>query len=361
MLRLPVLEKILVHLYHYRKYVDRYEYPFEITQPGIAQAIGISVTHIPRNMKKLVEENLVEMKKGHVSGKKKRVTVYFLTPLGLKKAKEIIYKIENYEVKVGDRFMKIKEIRKLTALSYLEILRKVERNEIEDEIYKGERIIFQEVVPEDKDFVDREKELNALISWFNEGQFATLIGARGMGKTSLLYHFLKKLKPKYGIIWLDIYDGRTWRSVKEVFKGIYGREDILAILRREELILILDGYFKVDDDFVNALHSLVREDLRKSKIIVSMLSETPFYNRFYTREDVMEGRVKEIVLSPLKYEDAKLMFPELREDAFKRIYQITKGHPRILSMLKRGSLTEENIALSKEQIHLLKYLASLKK
>ncbi len=362
MLRIPVLDKIIVHLYMYRKYADRYEYPVEMTQPGIAQAVGISVTHIPRNIKRLMEEGFVSMKKGHVSGKKKRVTVYFLTPQGLRRAKELIENLEKYEVKVGEKFMTLGEIRKLTGLSYLDILRKLKNGEIENEIYQGERIIFQEVIPDEDKFVGRREELERLASWFQEGHFAAIVGPRGMGKTSLIHQFLKRTKPPYGVIWLDVFHERTWESVKEVFRSIYGMDDVLSILRREKLILIFDGYFKVDDSFVSALSSLVREELERSKIIVSMLSETPYYNRFYTHEDVDEGRVLEIKLAPLSYEEAKLLFPDVREDAFRRIYQITKGHPRILSLLRRGVLeNEKNIALSREQIHLLNYLASLKK
>ncbi len=360
--KLTILEKILVHLYTYRKYVDRYEYPVEMTQPGIAHAVGISVTHIPRNIKKLVSDGLVTLKKGHVSGKKKRVTVYFLTSLGLIRARELIERIEAQEVEVGNRYMKIGEIRKLTGLSYLEILKKIEKGEIEKELRRTRsRVIFREIVPEMDVFVGRKRELKILSEWYENGEVMSIIAPRGMGKTSLIYHFLEEYEPGCGIIWLDIYEGRTWRSVKEIFKNLYGEDDILSILRREEILLILDGYYKVDDEFVSALNSLVKEELENSRIIVSMLSETPFYNRFYSKEDVENGRVWEINLGPLSYEEAKLLFEDIREDAFKRIYQMTKGHPRILTLLKRGRLREERgITLSPEQIHLLEYLATLK-
>jgi len=258
--------------------------------------------------------------------------------------------------------MKIGEIRKLTGLSYLEILKKIEKGEIEKDLRKSRsRVIFREIVPEMDVFVGRKRELKILSEWYENGEVMSIIAPRGMGKTSLIYHFLEEYEPGCGIIWLDIYEGRTWRSVKEIFKNLYGEDDILSILRREEILLILDGYYKVDDEFVSALNSLVKEELENSRIIVSMLSETPFYNRFYSKEDVENGRVWEINLGPLSYEEAKLLFEDIREDAFKRIYQMTKGHPRILTLLKRGRLREERgIALSPEQIHLLEYLATLK-
>ena len=75
-IRLKTQDKILLHLYDYRNMRDKYEYPSEITQAGIAGVVGISVSHIPRNISKLINEGLVVAKKGHVPNKKKRVTIY---------------------------------------------------------------------------------------------------------------------------------------------------------------------------------------------------------------------------------------------------------------------------------------------
>ncbi len=359
-LRLTVPEKVLVHLYTYRKYVDRYDYPMEMTQQGIAQAVGISVTHIPRNLKKLMEEGLVNMKKGHVTGKKKRVAVYFLTPLGIAEATKLIEKICNTEVKIGEEYMKITEIRRETGLPYMDILKKLEKGEIESVLHTGERIIFREVEIDIRDFVGRKKELELMKDGYAEGAHLVVIGSRGTGKSSLVGKFINTTPIKDGVIWFDVYSGRTWESVKAILKNLFGEEDILHILRRNSILMIFDGYHRVDDEFVNALNSLIQEDIGDSHLIVTMLPETPYYNRFYTLKDVSKGRVMEVRLGNLSYEEAKRLFPKVREDAFKRIYQITQGNPRLLLLLKRGELEEANL-LNPEVVHLLKYLVTVRK
>lgn len=358
-LRLTVPEKVLVHLYTYRKYVDRYDYPMEMTQQGIAQAVGISVTHIPRNLKKLMEEGLVKMKKGHVTGKKKRVAVYFLTPSGIAEATKLIEEICNTEIKIGKEYLKICEIRKVTGLPYMDILKRLEKGDIENVLHTGERIIFREVEADIRDFVGRERELKLLQEGYEKGTHLVIIGSRGTGKSSLVEKFLSINPITDGILWFDVYPGRTWNSVKAILKNLFGEEDILHILRRNKILIIFDGYHRVDDEFVNALNSLIQEDLGDSHLIITMLPETPYYNRFYTLKDVSKGRVLEVRLGNLSYEETRYLFPKVREDAFKRIYQITQGNPRLLVLLKRGELEETNL-LNPEVVHLLNYLVTVR-
>ena len=358
--KLTIPEKILIHLYHYRKYNDRYDYPFEMTQQGIAKSIGISVTHVPRNVKKLEEEGLIDVKKGHVQGKKKRVTIYSLTSSGIMRAKELVDKIENEEIKINDKYMKIGEIQRSTGKTLIEILRAVEEGE-EIELMMGKRIVFKEVALERNIFVDRERELKEMQKWYDKGKILTIVGPRGIGKTALVMEFISREKIPTNLLWLNIYEERKWSSVKDVLENLFGKREILEILREKPTLLILDNYYMIDEVFVDAMKSLVVEDIGKSRIIVSMPSSTPFYNRFYSIRDVERGAVKEINLGPLPIEEARKLLPHVREDAFKRIYQLTKGNTRLLCLLAKGELkVDKNIPLTPETIHLLNYLASQK-
>ena len=359
-MKLTIPEKILIHLYHFRKYNDRYDYPFDMTQQGIAKSIGISVTHVPRNMKKLEEEGFVEIKKGHVQGKKKRVTIYLLTSAGIMKAKELVQKIENKEIKINEKYVKIGEIQKTTGKSLIEILRAIERGE-KIEIMMGKRIVFKEVAIEREVFIDREKELKAMEKWYTKGKILTIIGPRGIGKTALVLEFISMEKISSNLVWFNIYEGRKWGSIKEVIENLFERREILEILRESPTLLIFDNYYMVDDDFVDAMKSLTVENIGNSKIIVTMPSSTPFYNRFYSMRDVERGAVMEINLEPLPIEEARKLLPHVREVAFKRIYQLTNGNTRLLCLLARGELTKDkDIPLTPETIHLLNYLASQK-
>ncbi len=362
-IRLTIPEKILIHLYSYRKFSDRYEYPIEMTQQGIAAAVGISVTHVPRNIKKLQAEHLVEVRKGHVPGKKKRVTIYFLTSHGIMRARDIIEKIEKTEVSLGEKVYSMSELKKLTNLSLLELIRKIEKGELtEDSLFLPERkLVFKEIEVTTDLFVDREKELKQMQHWYSFGKILVILGSRGVGKSALIQRFLEIQNPKRSIVWLNIYPQRTWKTIRDIFLHLFELDDVLRVMKNHPLLLILDNYYDVDDTFVSALSSLVKEDLGKSKIIVSMRADTPFYNRFYSLSDVVEGRVEEIRLEPLKYEDARKLLPDVKESAFKSIYKITRGNPKILVMLRKGEIKDyDDIPLPPEQIHLLNYLASQK-
>ncbi len=361
-MRLRIQEKILLHLYDYRKYVDRYEYPIQMTQQGIAEAVGISVTHVPRNIKKLLEEGLVESKKGHVPGKKKRLTIYFLTHRGIQEAKKIIEEINKEEVEIGTERFTVEELKKKLDLRYFDLILKLERGEIDEAfLHMKERIVFSEVSVKTDFFVDRELELSKFEEWYSSGRVLSVVGGKGFGKTYLVARFIERINPGENILWFDVYRGRTWSSIKEVIHSLFGNSEILSILRSNPTILIFDGYYDVDDEFVNALNSLIKEDIGRSRIIVTMRTDTPFYNRFYTLADVAESRVSEIRLGGLPYDAARRILPDVKEVAFKRIYQLSQGNPRILMALRNGNIEEEDVPLMPDQIHLLKYLAEQRK
>ncbi len=95
MIRKPYqAEQIIMHLSKYN--IQEYEFgiiaPYEITQEGIAKALGIGRNNVPRILKKLVEKGYVEEKKAHVEGAKHIRKVYILTPKGFLHLKELMEK-----------------------------------------------------------------------------------------------------------------------------------------------------------------------------------------------------------------------------------------------------------------------------
>ena len=222
-------------------------------------------------------------------------------------------------------------------------------------------MIFKEVSIQTDIFVNRIDELKTMKNWYQHGKLLVIIGSKGYGKSTLIEKFIERVKPRENIVWLHIYNGRKWENISETFRHIFN-DSITNVLKRKPTLVIFDNYYDVDDIFVENLSSFVKGDIGNSKIIVSMRPDTPFYNRFYTLSDVVEGRVVEIKLEGLSYENSKLILPDIRDFAFRRIYQLTKGNPWILNLLKTGKIDEiKDIPMSPENIHLLKYLASQKK
>jgi DNA-binding PadR family transcriptional regulator len=107
-IHITVKEKILIHLLSYSKYKEEVEVPVQVSQEGMAKAVGVRRSHIASALKDLKDLGQVEEKKARVIGEKRRKNAYFLTHEGqaealrLKRAvleKKILLKAEDGTVK----------------------------------------------------------------------------------------------------------------------------------------------------------------------------------------------------------------------------------------------------------------------
>ena len=127
--RLTVQERIILHLNEFSKYVEHIEVPFDLTQEGIADAVGVVRSAIPRAMKKLITKNSINEKLAHVKGLSRRRKVYYLTTEGIMNAIDIKEKLFNMDIQVmisEDHLIpcKVKEVndkvnKKLTILDVI--------------------------------------------------------------------------------------------------------------------------------------------------------------------------------------------------------------------------------------------------
>ena len=58
-IKLTINERILIHLIGYSGFEDEIEVPVDISQVGIADAIGIRWNNVPRAMRELKDKNMV--------------------------------------------------------------------------------------------------------------------------------------------------------------------------------------------------------------------------------------------------------------------------------------------------------------
>lgn len=86
---LTVDERVALHLYDFVPYEEDFEAPDGITQAGIAKGVGIARKHVPRAVKKLITDELVETRVSHVKGGRQRKKVYYLTFEGKALARRI--------------------------------------------------------------------------------------------------------------------------------------------------------------------------------------------------------------------------------------------------------------------------------
>jgi hypothetical protein len=100
---LTLQEKTLLHLLDFKGLEDAFEFPPDVTQKGIAAKIGAQRKHMPRILKKIVDNNMVSERRGRVSGSSQSMKVYLLTWNGISKANKIKEFVENSQIKVRDK------------------------------------------------------------------------------------------------------------------------------------------------------------------------------------------------------------------------------------------------------------------
>ncbi len=86
---LTVGERILFHLQQYTRYLESYDVPIDISQDGIAAALRISRAHAALELKKLKNAGEVKERLSHIKRGRTKRKVYFLTPAGEARAREI--------------------------------------------------------------------------------------------------------------------------------------------------------------------------------------------------------------------------------------------------------------------------------
>jgi|TARA_B110000196_G_C21149888_1_gene668947 DNA-binding MarR family transcriptional regulator len=93
-----VEQRVLIHLFEHPKKRSQWEGKQEQTQAGISGAVGIARKHLPRTLKSLMAQDLVEVETRHVAGSKQRCRIYFLTPVGNSAAEQMREGLSSREI-----------------------------------------------------------------------------------------------------------------------------------------------------------------------------------------------------------------------------------------------------------------------
>lgn len=344
MSKLSSSDTILLHLRNY--WNIRGEFPIAITQEGIAQATNIRRSHIPRILQKMKRSGLVEERLGHVEALKRRIKIYFLTEVGFRKTQEILAELLKLRITVlkeaGEMELTLGEACTLLNMKPLDILNLLTPNNML-------------IVPEDvtQEFLNRQNELDELNGAFHgKAKVIALYGSKGIGKTSLAKRFLRELPENWKILWYNLED-KTSKEFFTYFSRHLGLEEdeptaladeVCSVLRRTNTFMIFDGYFQIEDELVDFFSYLVKKieyvDGIKAFFIVN--EATPSYCRFYKLDSIKRGLVQEIRIKGLdKGSTLRLLgVDDIEENAFNRIYLMTKGCPLFIKLIRDENINQ---------------------
>jgi len=367
--QLSVNDRVLLHISRFATDIEPEEYSSDCTQVGIAVAVGISRTHVPRAVKGLIKDGLVAELTARVKGHERRMSVYTVSPEGLRAVEALWQTLRGQEFSVlkdgAVRRMTGREVedlvgrkRTVTAVSQM-------RNGIMT-IDERRRSPFRDLAdaPRLDRFYGRESELKSMDAFMDsDARVLVVLGNKGYGTTALTRKFAES-QDEEDVLWLCLDEGTRVEDIEERLVA-FGRKvdskvgDVEGVLRLDNSLLVFDDYFSVSEAVVEFFGSLV-ENAEAGKVIISARQETPAYNWFYQRKHVDSGTVRELRIKGLDSASARRLLgnDKIEEDALKRIMMLTHGQPMVLRMLREGDQKglKRNTLFTPEEIRYLLFL-----
>lgn len=367
--QLNVNDRVLLHLCRFATDVPPEEYPADCTQAGIAVAVGISRTHVPRAVRGLINDRLVTELTARVKGHDRRMNVYAVTTEGLNNVDRLWKTLLTLSYPVlGDgktTEMMGKDIEDLVgrkrAIAAISQMRDgVVR------IYETRRAPVRELkeAPTIEAFYGREAELKLMDDFMDsDAKVLVVLGNRGYGTTALTRKFIEGQEEE-DVLWAALTPETTAKELesklidfgKRVKKDVTTFSEVLGL---GNAILVFDDYFSASDDLVELFADAI-DNAKNAKIVISARQETPAYSWFYQKKHVDSGTVQELKIKGLDENSAKRMLwnDKIEKDALRRIMMMTRGQPMILKLLKEGDFKglKKNTVFTSEEIRYLLFL-----
>jgi hypothetical protein len=382
---------------------NKREAPYSITQKGIADGVGIRWNHVPRAMGKLKKMGYITEEMSHIEKKTRRQKAYFLTDEGLIFARSLRERILNWKVtlqKADGQVMnaKLSEISSKLKLKLdpLNLYMMISNEGIirEEDLTtqkpkavpsKGSKVFFKKgEITWPSELVGRDSEIAVMSEWLNSASINTIViyGTIGIGKSALLAEMIKRYQGKKNIFWYKMSDSDSQDDLIESLSKflIHMKKsslssqlneqkeltDIMRVLEKgigdSETILAFDNYFQVSEevaDFFSSLSGLAQK-YRNLKLVVGARDTTPFYCRFYDKNEVKKRKIAELTLKGLDKEGIKELLdaPNIDADALKKIDLMTRGHPLTIELIKKGDVNslKRIKGFSRQEASLLLYL-----
>lgn len=359
---LSIPEKVLVHLSRVRFNADDETLPDEISQSGIAEGIGISRTHVPRAVKELIKGELVTEGKRYTRSGERRMKVYLITPKGLTRSQEIVGRLlsQVIPVKVQNTMVQGMTLGQIEKAFHRKIdLFGLSGDEEFLDLDSGgpTGVIDLSDSPKPSIFMDREEELEQIKHFLkSRAMILVVYGARGMGASSLVRYFIDLLSD-LNILWISMARNPMLRDIEErldSFARMVGTN--AEQLLRSDVLIVFDGYFDVEEEIVEFFSDQV-ERRDGARLIITCRDSTPSYSRFYRKEHVDADVVREMTVRGLSEAHARALLgnEEIPDEAFGRVFALSRGSPMILHMLRQRDEEglRKNTTFTNEEIRFL--------
>ena len=382
-----VQERIFLHLSDYVDHSDKVEVPFALSQMGIANAVSIARSNVPRAISGMKEAGHLIERQAHVTGVSRKRKAYFLTDEGAKVADEIWDRVSETNVRVvfsdgRSENTSLAEaiestelpLRHVDMLRYMDDSGTIDLSGLTPELVERDLskhiekqlVSYLNDLPRTRRFYGREKELDVMANLLEAKSASILVpGIAGIGKPSLSTKILDRFTHRRNLLYHRCQDWEGSRAFLEAcaeWLSAVGNNDLsdylasspvpqtnMAVnliangLSESPSLIVIDDLHKVGDE---TLYSILREltlRINTLKEVGLVMFSRSF--RMVVPESDQSGNIVTLVM-PLQGLDAEssrqilTAMPKMDSDQFTHIYSLSRGHPLILELINRGNVAE---------------------
>jgi ATP/maltotriose-dependent transcriptional regulator MalT/DNA-binding MarR family transcriptional regulator len=380
-----VQERILLHLLDYSDYKNSVEVPFSLSQMGIANAVAIARSNVPRAIAGLKDQGLLIERQAHVKGVSRKRKAYFLTESGKTLAEDTWNELRSFDLRCILEDGKIEsttlgEINTILPFSMrsVDIIRYMDDNCIIDSRTLSADLIERDLskhvekqlvtslgdLPRLRHFYGRENELDNMYNLL-EARATTLLvpGIAGIGKTTMASKLIERFMHRRNLLYHRCQDWEGSRSFFEsvgewlanigdstfadyiattpVPKPAEAANLLIGALESTPTLIVVDDFHKVSDTILHQTFQAMALGLLGSDEKIGLVLFSRSFKPVVPSKDA-EGRIASLVL-PLDGLDSlsgrKLLssFTDLQDEQWLYIHGISRGHPLVLELINRGA------------------------
>lgn len=380
-----VQEKVLLHLLDYADFKEKVEVPFSLSQMGIANAVAIARSNVPRAISGLRDQGLLVERQAHVQGVSRKRKAYFLTDSGIIAAEETWARLREFQFRcinidgesVSTTLGAAHEVLPFT-MRPVDIIRYLDDNLILDARSLSEDLIERDLskqvekqlvtslgdLPRLRHFFGREKELDNMANLLDARATTLMIpGIAGIGKTTIAAKLIERFMHRRNLLYHRCQD---WEGSRALFEslaewllniGDSSFADYLAAtpvpkpddaarilidsLENTPTLIVIDDFHKVSDAILfQTIQSMTLGLLGSEESIGLVIFSRSFKPVVPTKD--AEGRITSLVLplDGLDSDSARNLltgFEDLSTEQWLHIHGLSRGHPLVLELINRGA------------------------
>ena len=380
-----VQERILLHLLDYSDYKGSVEVPFSLSQMGIANAVSIARSNVPRAIAGLKDQGLLVERQAHVKGVSRKRKAYFLTESGMNLADDTWKRLRGFSFRailedgnivsttLGNANQELPfSMRPVDLIRYLDdngVLdtRLLSKELVERDLSKHvEKQLVTSLgdLPRLRHFYGRVKELDNMVSLLDARATTLLIpGIAGIGKTTIASKLIERFMHRRNLLYHRCQD---WEGSRSFFESVAdwlanigdpNFADYLAAtpvpnpseaarllvdaLEGTAALIVIDDFHKIADSTLHKTFQAMSLALLGSEEEIGLVIFSRSFKPVVPAKDA-EGRIASLVL-PLDGLDSEAgrnlltSFESLEDEQWLHIHGLSRGHPLVLELINRGA------------------------